>query len=239
MLTSTEFLAPGQFSQHRNLRSRFPELKAGPCTRDRLQGGHRQCRVVQVDDVPIPPNRIDRQARPPRPISFVFGTMRIRASAGSTFSRAPTGVLFGCDSRSRSMTDAEIVRAPLLGQVLGTKDTDFAIHEIQDVGHPPGTFARGVPLHVHRTEDEAWYVIEGSLRFQCGTREFGAEPGAGVLLPHGTPHTFWNPGPGSARYLLIVGPQTESLLKALHGPERPDPRGLRAIYDAFEAELLE
>jgi mannose-6-phosphate isomerase-like protein (cupin superfamily) len=137
------------------------------------------------------------------------------------------------------MNAAEIVRAPLLGQALGSKETNFVIHEFQDAGYPPGTFTRGVPLHVHRTEDEAWYIVEGNLRFQFGKREFGAEAGAGVLLPHGTPHTFWNPGPGSARYLLIVGPQTEALLEALHGPERPNPRGLHAIYDAFEAELLE
>jgi mannose-6-phosphate isomerase-like protein (cupin superfamily) len=137
------------------------------------------------------------------------------------------------------MNEAEILRAPLLGQTLGSEETNFVIHEFEDVGHPPGTFARGVPLHVHRTEDEAWYVIQGNLRFQFGTREFEAGSGSGVLLPHGTPHTFWNPGPGSARYLLIVGPQTQGLLEALHGPERPDPRALRTIYDTYEAELLE
>ncbi|MFZ1023354.1 MAG: cupin domain-containing protein [Thermoplasmata archaeon] len=137
------------------------------------------------------------------------------------------------------MTTEELVRAPLLGQALGSTETDFVVHENHDLGHPPGTFTRGVPLHLHRIEDEAWYVLEGTLRFQFGAREFEAGPGSGVLLPHGTPHTFWNPGPGPARYLLIVGPQTQGLLDALHGPVRPDPRGLRAIYDTFEAELLE
>ncbi|MFZ0890920.1 MAG: cupin domain-containing protein [Thermoplasmata archaeon] len=137
------------------------------------------------------------------------------------------------------MTAQEIVRAPLLGEVLGSGDNDFVIHENKDVGIPPGTFARGIPLHLHRTEDEAWYILDGVLRFQFGTREFEAGPGSGVLLPHGTPHTFWNPGPAPARYLLIVRPQTQGLLEALHGPERPDPRALHTIYDTFEAELLE
>jgi mannose-6-phosphate isomerase-like protein (cupin superfamily) len=137
------------------------------------------------------------------------------------------------------MAAVEILRAPLLGQALGTQRNDFVIHENRDEGHPPGKFTRGVPLHLHRTEDEAWYVLDGRLRFQYGTRGFEAGPGSGVLLPRGIPHTFWNPGPTPARYLLIVGPRTQGLLDALHGAERPDPRALRTIYDTFEADLLE
>ena len=81
-------------------------------------------------------------------------------------------------------------------------------------------------------------MIEGALRFHFGEREFDASPGSGVLLPHGTPHTFWNPGPEPARYLLIVRPKTAALLEALHrGPEYPP--NVREVFERFDVDLLE
>jgi mannose-6-phosphate isomerase-like protein (cupin superfamily) len=122
---------------------------------------------------------------------------------------------------------------------MGTANSSFVIQEnVWRVG--PGEPSRGgIPLHRHRVEDEAWYVLEGTLRFQYGTREFEASKGSGVFLPRGIPHTFWNPGSSPTRYLLIVGPKTAALLEALHGAQRPPPAGLKALYDTFEVDLLE
>jgi len=135
------------------------------------------------------------------------------------------------------MADPELVRAPLLNAALGTPDNQFVIHENRDDPRRPPR--RGVPLHRHRSEDEAWVVLGGTLRFQFGKKEFDAGPGSGVLLPRGTAHTFWNPGPDPARYLLIVGPKTEGLLQVIHGPRSVPPAELAAIYDSFDIELLE
>src|ERR1700685_3323607 len=52
---------------------------------------------------------------------------------------------------------------------------------------PAGT---GPPLHVHRREDEAFYVLSGTLRIHCGEEEFSAGPGAYALLPREVPHAF-------------------------------------------------
>jgi mannose-6-phosphate isomerase-like protein (cupin superfamily) len=135
------------------------------------------------------------------------------------------------------MVDPELVLAPLLNAALGTQDNQFVIHENrEDARRLP---RRGVPLHLHRSEDEAWYVLEGTLRFQFGKKEFEAGPGSGVLLPRGTAHTFWNPGPDPTRYLLVVGPKTEGLLQVIHGPRSVNSAQLHAIYDSFDVELLE
>jgi mannose-6-phosphate isomerase-like protein (cupin superfamily) len=136
------------------------------------------------------------------------------------------------------MHESEIVRAPMLNRSIGTTDNDFVIQENLDQPAPDGIVRKGVPLHRHRNEDEAWYVLEGKLRFQFGRREFEAGSGAGVLLPRGTPHTFWNPGPDPARYLLVIGPKTAGLLELLHGARRPPPSELKALYDSFEIDLL-
>jgi mannose-6-phosphate isomerase-like protein (cupin superfamily) len=135
------------------------------------------------------------------------------------------------------MAEPEVLRHPLLGATIGTRTSDFVIHENRDDGGQPPR--RGIPLHRHHSEDEAWYVLEGTLRFQYGSEEFDAHPGAGVLLPRGTAHTFWNAGPGSVRYLMIVGPKTEGLLEALHRPGQLSPDQMKEIYNSFDVELLE
>jgi uncharacterized RmlC-like cupin family protein len=133
----------------------------------------------------------------------------------------------------------QFFRSPLLEGFVGSAENDLKIFENRG-GLGPGELPRGgIPLHAHRTEDEAWYVLEGALRFRFGNEEFDAPAGAGVLLPKGIPHTFWNPGPDPVRYLLIVRPKTARLLEAIHRPGPPDPRGARAVYASFEVDLLE
>jgi mannose-6-phosphate isomerase-like protein (cupin superfamily) len=127
----------------------------------------------------------------------------------------------------------EYLRSPLRGHELGSPATDFVVGEIDESPHPKG----GVPLHRHRSEDEAWYVLSGRLRFQVGSREFDAIGGDGVLLPRGIAHTFWNPGPDPARYLLIAMPKTAALIRALHAPDRTEPEA--TLYERFEVDLLD
>ena len=48
----------------------------------------------------------------------------------------------------------------------------------------------GSPLHVHRREDEWFYVLEGELTFWVGGEVSQAPAGAFVYGPAGVPHTF-------------------------------------------------
>jgi mannose-6-phosphate isomerase-like protein (cupin superfamily) len=137
------------------------------------------------------------------------------------------------------MVEPVLLRSPLLNHGLGTPKNDFVIQESIAEPGPPGHPHKGVPLHLHRSEDEAWYVLEGTLRFQYGTREIDAGAGSGILLPRGTPHTFWNPGAEPARYLLIAGPKTAGLLEVLHGSDRPPQDTLRDLYAKYDVEYLE
>jgi quercetin dioxygenase-like cupin family protein len=63
----------------------------------------------------------------------------------------------------------------------------------------------GPPLHVHRREDEAMYVLEGQIRFRVGDDEFVAAPGTWVWQPRGVPHTFRVESEG-ARALVVFTP---------------------------------
>ncbi|HEY1689182.1 MAG TPA: quercetin 2,3-dioxygenase [Solirubrobacteraceae bacterium] len=68
---------------------------------------------------------------------------------------------------------------------------------------PPGS---SPPLHVHRREDESFWVLEGTLRIVCGERTFIAEPGSFAFLPRDVPHTFLVLGDAPARLLSLCAP---------------------------------
>ncbi|WP_040493468.1 cupin domain-containing protein [Ilumatobacter nonamiensis] len=48
----------------------------------------------------------------------------------------------------------------------------------------------GPPRHVHPTEDEAFYLVTGTLDVVCGDDKWTAGPGDFVFLPKGIPHAF-------------------------------------------------
>jgi quercetin dioxygenase-like cupin family protein len=64
----------------------------------------------------------------------------------------------------------------------------------------------GPPPHLHRREDEAFYVLEGEVAFQADGRDFRATTGAWVTLARGSLHTFKNIGTTAARMLIVVTP---------------------------------
>ncbi|HEX2839235.1 MAG TPA: cupin domain-containing protein [Phycisphaerales bacterium] len=68
---------------------------------------------------------------------------------------------------------------------------------------PPGA---GPPLHVHAREDEAFWVLEGTVSFIVGGTVIEAKAGSCVFGPRGTPHTFRNRTNVWAKMLLIVTP---------------------------------
>ena len=64
----------------------------------------------------------------------------------------------------------------------------------------------GPPPHVHESEDDSFYVLEGELTFTVEGTEVVAEAGTFVLVPPGLEHTFANRGDLEARALNIHAP---------------------------------
>src|SRR5688500_17825077 len=116
---------------------------------------------------------------------------------------------------------ASIIAPQLFGQVMGSVGDAFVIAEWDDPGGPAGPPRLIAPLHLHHRDDEAWYVLEGTLRVQVGEAVVEARAGSGVFVPRGTPHTYWNPGPGPVRYLLIMTASIFRLIEEIHAlPDR-------------------
>jgi quercetin dioxygenase-like cupin family protein len=59
--------------------------------------------------------------------------------------------------------------------------------------------------HIHRLEDEHFYILEGSLTFTVDGRTFQASKGDFVHIPRGLVHGFKN-GPAPARALIAFTP---------------------------------
>ncbi len=102
----------------------------------------------------------------------------------------------------------------------------FAIHEWRGSGP--------AALHVHRADDEAWHVLEGTLRFRFADRVVDVGPGGTVFVPAGVAHTY---DALSARYLIILTPRLAALIAELQ--QTPDRSQHVAVYQKYESELLE
>ena len=86
-----------------------------------------------------------------------------------------------------------VATAAQTGGTFGLVDMQIA------VGHGP-------PLHIHHTEDEAFWVLEGQLTVRCGDETFAVGPGSFVFTPRGVPHTFRLEGGTPARLLVLIVP---------------------------------
>src|SRR6266496_6226092 len=127
---------------------------------------------------------------------------------------------------------------PLAGQTLGSANNDFVVAEWQDAGGVSATPRWIAPLHLHRNDDEAWYVLEGDLCVKVGDEDVEVRAGAGVLVPRGTPHTYWNPGPERVRYLLIMTSRIYQLIQDIHATKERTPSTMQALFNRFDSELL-
>jgi quercetin dioxygenase-like cupin family protein len=90
---------------------------------------------------------------------------------------------------------------------------------------PPGG---GPPPHIHRHEDETFYVIEGEVTIRLGDATVTADVGDFVNVPRGTVHGFRNEGPDTARMILTFTPAGmerffEETLERATDPNQPPP----------------
>jgi len=92
-------------------------------------------------------------------------------------------------------------------------------------------------LHVHHEDDEAWHVLEGTLRFRFADRTVDVAAGGSVFVPAGVAHTYQAVETTGARYLVLLTPRLDALIAELqrHG----DPAGQADIYRRYASDLLE
>ena len=89
----------------------------------------------------------------------------------------------------------------LFSVLVGSEQTDGRFGLMEMVA-PKG---REPSRHLHYTDEEGFYVLEGELDFYVGEKTYAAGPGTFVYLPHGVPHSYTF-RTDSVRMLSIVAP---------------------------------
>ncbi len=109
------------------------------------------------------------------------------------------------------MTEARepIIVAPGAGRRLGNVEflalsEDTPRFNLSIITMAPGH--KGPEAHVHRDEDDAFYVLDDGLTFVIGSEEIRVRAGTFVLIPPGVVHTFVNRTANPVRILNIHAP---------------------------------
>jgi quercetin dioxygenase-like cupin family protein len=82
----------------------------------------------------------------------------------------------------------------------------------------------GSPYHIHRGEDESFYILEGQLEFLSEGKRFIHGPGGYVFLPRDIAHGFRVVGTEPARFLILVCPGGFEGFVAELGESIPEPK---------------
>ena len=124
----------------------------------------------------------------------------------------------------------------ILGQIYVPKhvtEHSFSWHAT----FPAETF---VPPHIHPTQDEYLYILEGRLDFWLEGNETSATAGDLVRLPIGVPHGIFNKSGTAAKCLFWVSPTRKlyDLFWAIHNMAEQTPDAVVALSAQHEVEFL-
>lgn len=124
----------------------------------------------------------------------------------------------------------------ILGQTYRPKqrsDRSFSWHAT----FPPDTF---VPPHVHPTQDEYVYVLDGELTLADGASDRAAGPGDLLRMPMGRPHGLFNRSGSTVTCLFWVTPTARlyDLFVAIDAMAEQTPDAVVALAAQYEVEFL-
>jgi quercetin dioxygenase-like cupin family protein len=112
------------------------------------------------------------------------------------------------------------------GERVAADGDSFSVHEWRGSGPPV--------VHVHHEDDEAWHVLEGSLRFQLDGRTVEAGAGTTVFVPAGMAHTY--EALEGSRYLIVLTPRLRKLIAELQASQDHSQDG--EIYRKHRSEIV-
>ena len=122
---------------------------------------------------------------------------------------------------------------------ISSRDTGGAFAVFEGLTPP----LQGPPLHLHRGQDEWWYILEGEYRFEVDGQEIYASAGDTVFAPRDSRHTFQNIGATPGRTVTTVVPGGldvffEELETVVPRGTVPDPAKMVPIFEKHGLELL-
>ncbi|MCU1459755.1 MAG: cupin 2 protein [Actinomycetia bacterium] len=124
-------------------------------------------------------------------------------------------------------------------QALRILSEGTGVHDVAivDTVLPPGS---GSGRHVHHGHEEAFFVIEGTVRLEVDGREVDAGPGGFALAQRGQVHAFSNESDTDARMLAVYAPASavgylDELAEIVRSDGTVDAGELAAFYERFDS----
>ena len=94
------------------------------------------------------------------------------------------------------------VNENILDVKVSGSDTDGALAIFEQTSLSQG---RGTPLHLHNSQDENFYVIEGEYYFRLGDEKFHLTKGESIFLPRKIPHA-WTQVSERGKMMVVLQP---------------------------------
>ena len=124
--------------------------------------------------------------------------------------------------------------------ILGQTDLPTSLNEQSFSWHatvPAGAF---VPPHIHPTQDEFLYMLEGRFDLSIDGRDYVATAGDVIRLPMQIPHGLFNRTNQTVKCLSWVSPTRRlyDLFWAIHGMKDQNPVDVAAVAAKHEVVFL-
>jgi len=117
---------------------------------------------------------------------------------------------------------------------VATSDANGNLFVIEHRGLQPGA---GPALHLHYSQEEWFYVMEGQVAFQVGDQRLSLRTGESVLAPRQIPHTF--SAVGSAAHLLIAfTPACKMEQYFIDGAAHPSLAATEAFMNRYDMKWI-
>lgn len=99
---------------------------------------------------------------------------------------------------------------------------------------------KGTPLHIHHSQDEIFYVLEGSYYFQVGDDKFKLAKGDSIFMPRKVPHA-WSQLSETGKMTVVFQPAGKMenffvTVAALN--HEPTPAEMQTIFADNEMQVV-
>ncbi|MBK8555436.1 MAG: cupin domain-containing protein [Lewinellaceae bacterium] len=129
------------------------------------------------------------------------------------------------------------VNANVLDVKISGTDTDGQLAVFEQTSLSQG---KGTPLHIHNSQDEIFYVVEGEYYFQVGEERFKLTIGDSIFLPREVPHA-WTQVSEKGRMTVTVQPagKLENFFVTVAALDHePSPAEMQKIFADNDMQIV-
>jgi quercetin dioxygenase-like cupin family protein len=121
-------------------------------------------------------------------LTVILGPVAALAKKRNTESRPGKGFKISAgEGRIHGHIKLKGVNANILDVKISGDDNGGGFALFEQTSISPG---RGTPMHIHHSQDEVFYVLEGNYHFQAGEDKFRLGAGDSIFLPMKVPHAW-------------------------------------------------